>query len=531
MPYCLYLRKSRADLEAEARGEGETLERHKKALLELSRRQKLDITKIYHEIVSGETIAARPKMQQLLSDVEQGAWDGVLVMEVERLARGDTVDQGIVAQTFKYSGTKIITPMKIYDPNNEYDEEYFEFGLFMSRREYKTINRRLQRGRVASVMEGKYVGNKTPYGYIRKKLEHDKGFTLEPDPEHAPVVKMIFDLYANGETLADGSVTQTGVSRIVRRLNDLKIPALHGHGWVNATVQGILRNPVYIGKVRWNARPERKRMVDGHIVKTRPRAKPEDWVITDGLHPPLIDRKTWEAVQKKLKEKPAHPAPHNTAITNPLAGIVVCGKCGRRMIRRPYSGKYPPSLMCPVTSCDNISAPFESVEKRVLQALRDWLNQYRLTYVQTDEATPDRQVELNKNALRLAQGELKKLVKQRDNVYDLLEQGVYNTETFLDRSKIINEKMTETEKLIKKIEDSLDLKARSDQSRKTIIPKAEKVLAQYGKAKTPAEKNQLLKSVIDKVVYIKNVNGRWHGKPDDFELTLYPKLPNNLDNH
>ena len=131
MSHCLYLRKSRADLDAEARGEGETLARHEKALLELGKRQKLNITQIYREIVSGETIAARPVMQQLLSEVEQGVWDGVLVMEVERLARGDTIDQGIVAQTFKLSGTKIITPMKTYDPNNEYDEEYFEFGLFM----------------------------------------------------------------------------------------------------------------------------------------------------------------------------------------------------------------------------------------------------------------------------------------------------------------------------------------------------------------------------------------------------------------
>ena len=167
MPYCLYVRKSRADAEAEARGEGETLSRHINTLLDLAKRRHLDITQIYREIVSGETIAARPVMQQLLSEVEQGVWTGVLVMEVERLARGDTVDQGIVAQTFKFSDTKIITPIKDYDPNNEFDEEYFEFGLFMSRREYKTINRRLQRGRLASVKEGKYVGSQSPYGYER----------------------------------------------------------------------------------------------------------------------------------------------------------------------------------------------------------------------------------------------------------------------------------------------------------------------------------------------------------------------------
>lgn len=102
------------------------------------------MTHIYEEVVSGDTIAARPQMQQLLADVDEGLWEGVLVMEVERLARGDTIDQGIVAQAFKVTDTKIITPLKSYDPNNEFDEEYFEFGLFMARREYKVINRRLR---------------------------------------------------------------------------------------------------------------------------------------------------------------------------------------------------------------------------------------------------------------------------------------------------------------------------------------------------------------------------------------------------
>lgn len=119
MQYCMYLRKSRADMEAEAHGEGETLARHERLLLEVAKRGNYNITQIYREIVSGETIAARPVMQQLLQEVEKGIWTGVLVVEIERLARGDTVDQGIMSQTFKYSGTKIITPMKVYDPENE----------------------------------------------------------------------------------------------------------------------------------------------------------------------------------------------------------------------------------------------------------------------------------------------------------------------------------------------------------------------------------------------------------------------------
>ena len=134
MNCAIYLRKSRADVELEAKGELETLARHKKALLTLARKHNLTIGEIYEEIVSGETISSRPVVQQLLDEVENGKWDGVLVMEIERLARGDTIDQGIVARAFKIGNTKIITPSKTFDPNNEFDEEYFEFGLFMSRR-------------------------------------------------------------------------------------------------------------------------------------------------------------------------------------------------------------------------------------------------------------------------------------------------------------------------------------------------------------------------------------------------------------
>ena len=191
--YAIYLRKSRKDLDAEALGEGETLSRHLAILKALAQRMELNVVRVYAEVVSGESIDARPQMQELLRDVESGIYDGVLVVEVERLARGDTSDQGRVAKTFKFSDTLIITPSKTYDPNNEYDEEYFEFGLFMSRREYKTIRRRLTAGHAASCREGKYTGNVPPYGYARKKLPKEKGWTLEIIPEQARAVRLIFD--------------------------------------------------------------------------------------------------------------------------------------------------------------------------------------------------------------------------------------------------------------------------------------------------------------------------------------------------
>ena len=119
--YAKYLRKSRKDMEAEAHGAGETLKKHEIILDNLSnslgiKREQIDV---FREVVSGDSIASRPVMQQLLELVEQGVYKGVFVVEVERLARGNTLDQGTVANAFQYSNTKIITPIKIYDPSNE----------------------------------------------------------------------------------------------------------------------------------------------------------------------------------------------------------------------------------------------------------------------------------------------------------------------------------------------------------------------------------------------------------------------------
>lgn len=303
--YSLYLRKSRADLEAEERGEGETLARHEKMLIELARRYGFSIGKIYREIVSGESIEARPVVQELLKDVESGRWKGVLVVEVERLARGDTMDQGRVAKSFKFSNTKIITPIKIYNPNDEFDEEYFEFGLFMSRREYKTINRRLQRGRVSSVKEGKYVGSVAPFGYDRVKLVKDKGYTLAKNDE-APVVEKMFQIYAYNEIV---------INEVVRRLNSAGYKPRKVKEWTISAVKDILSNPIYIGKIRWDSRKTVKEYKNGKIVNTRPRN--ENYTLCDGLHEPIIDMETWNIVQeKRSKHTPA--VIHNKVVQNPL---------------------------------------------------------------------------------------------------------------------------------------------------------------------------------------------------------------------
>jgi DNA invertase Pin-like site-specific DNA recombinase len=522
----MYLRKSRADMEAEAHGEGETLARHERALMDYAKKHKLNITKTYKEVVSGETITARPVMQQLLSDVEKGMWAGVLVMEVERLARGDTIDQGLVAQTFKYSGTKIITPMKIYDPGNEFDEEYFEFGLFMSRREYKTINRRLQAGRVSSVKEGKWVGNKKPYGYKIVKLQGQKGYTLEIEPDEAAVIKMIFELYTVGEEQDDGSIKRLGSTLIANKLNDMKIPPAQSKKWTPSRVLELMRNPVYIGKVRWNFRPAVKKMQEGIVTIERPRADEDEWLLYDGLHEAIIDEDLFYKTQEYLKNNKPKPAPNMKPIKNPLTGIVICGQCGAKMVRRPYPNRTPDALVCPASGCKNISSYLSYVENRILVSLQQWLTDYKLQLdIENKEVISNTEIEVKKQNIKRLEEELKNLNKQMGSIHDFLEQGIYTTEIFMERSKIINEKLNETKTNFDIIKKELDDNSKIQRSITEFIPKVEHVLAVYDSVEDPEVKNALLDEVVSKAVYTKTKKVGKDKNFDDFELIVYPRIP------
>lgn len=524
MPYCAYLRKSRVDIEAEQRGEGETLARHEKALRELAQRMNLGDIVYYREIVSGETISQRPVMQQLLSEVEENMWDGVLVMEVERLARGDTIDQGIVSQCFKYSGTKIITPSKTYDPQNEFDEEYFEFGLFMSRREYKTINRRLQRGREASAKEGKWVGARPPYGYKKVKIEKDKGYTLEIVPEEAKIIKMIFDWYAYGYEDESGKITPIGLQAIARKMNEMHIPPIRHDYWQKATIRDILANPVYAGKIRWGYRKTVKKTKNNQQVLSRPINYDESCIYVDGLHDAIVSEETFEKVRHNSELRPAMPVGYKKEIVGSLAGLIVCAKCGRKMVfRKAPTPQKKPYLVCHARACDNVGAPYHLVEERILSGLQTLLDKYELD----QQEIKSKKAEDNslKNALKHIESEINTLQKQLEKAQDLLEQEVYTIDEYTNRSKILKEKIVKSKEDYNTLHSELEAKQKLEFQKEKIIPEIKHILSVFNELEKPGDKNELLKRIIDKAVYCKEIHGAFKGfSADQFDLTLYPKL-------
>ncbi len=516
--YCMYLRKSRADLENEARGEIETLARHERTLHSVADSMGITVQAVYREVVSGETIASRPVVRKLLDEVSQEIWEGVLVVEIERLARGDTIDQGVVARTFKLSGTRIITPQKTFDPFNEFDEEYFEFGLFMSRREYKMINRRLQRGRIASVIEGKYVANVAPLGYARKKLEGQKGYSLMPVPEEADAVRTIFALFAGNNTDKSYADRDMSIPQIVDTLNATAMRPRNGGKWTVSTVRTVLANPVYIGKIRWNTRPQKKVLTSGEIKITRPRNSEKDWIITEGKHEAIIDSSLFATAQDKLRKK-QRAVRRDFELKNPLAGLIFCALCGAKLTRRPHPDNKPDTLMCASKGCRCVSTRLELVEQRLLSAIT-MLDDDRILII----ADVRSQEAISKNIVKPdSRKTLKKerdaILAQLESAHDLLEKGVYSVETFTVRGSDLNRRLELINAALQEdghTDQTLDIRANGKDAMSF-----RQFVDIYMRLEKCGMKNELLKTVIEKIEYAKTVNGRWHDSPDNFEVTVY----------
>lgn len=489
----VYLRKSRME---EGLDTEEVLRRHRKGLDECARRHGLDIVEYFPEVVSGESLYARPQMLRLLEAVEAGRFDAVLCMDLDRLSRGRMKDQGIILDAFKDSGTLIVTPDKVYDLSDEIDDELAEFKTFMSRREYKIINKRLRRGLKRSIQDGCYVAN-APYGY--KKVTIDRRPTLEIYEPEAKFVRIMYGMYTNGY----------GCTVIAGQVNAMGARPHRSASFSRSSVAQILRNPTYIGKIVWDQKTHIKKNTKGnqkHITIYNPREK---WTITDGLHPPIIEKEVYDKVQDIMAGR-YHPSRNDGTVKSPLAGLVKCANCGGNMQRMIFKRGRQQYLLCVRKGCC-ASARLELVEARVLDHLQDVLEQIEL------EQPEHRQdlAPLEDTVVAISK-ELTAANRQKARLHELLETGEYDLPTYRERMAAVKEKLSDIERRLEDAQRHLD--QAKDYEPTVQADNIRAVLDAYCTSDA-AHKNALLHSVIEVITYRKEKKT----KPADFELEFIMK--------
>ena len=477
----IYLRKSRKDDPNES--VEEVLSKHEASLQEYAIREfggPVLPQNIYKEVGSAESIAGRVEIKNVLVRIEDPAIRGCLVVEPSRISRGDLGDCDRIIKNFMLSKTLVITPMMVYDLDKKMERKFFQDELLRGRDFYEYMRDIQWMGRVRSAKRGAYIATCAPYGY--NKVKEGKITTLTPNDD-ASIVRLIFHKYTQDNASLYG---------IARHLNDTGIPSPNGGLWGPSTVRRILKNQHYTGVVVFNAVKTVDALERGQIIKKRVKAAEDEVIVSDGLHPAIIDAKTFERAQNRLIKNPR--VKNDNKLVNPLAGILCCSSCGGVMLFRQgknTNGRY----RCPSQRpCFRTTPAAELMDALLFSLENSHLPDLRVK-LQNDDGNAHN---IQQGILDKLQKQLAALLDQEEKQFELLETGTYTTELFQRRHTELREKIDACKEAIETARSNMP-KFIDYEDRIVTLENA--IAALHDDDMTVEEKNKILKSIIERVEF------------------------------
>ena len=234
----------------------------------------------------------REQFQLMLSDASKHIFDALIVWKTDRIGRNKE-EIALNKYHLKKNGVKIYYVAEAIpdSPEGIILEAVIEgMAAYYS----EQLSQNVKRGQRASAEKAQSTGGNRPLGYLTGP---DKKFVI--DPETAPTVRLIYDMYAQGQT----------ITQIVKVLNEKGLRTLRGYPFTQNSLRSILKNEKYIGVYTY-----------------------KDDIRLEGAIPPIIDKETFYKVQELLKYNQKAAAHKNANVEYLLTEKLFCGKCGAMMV-------------------------------------------------------------------------------------------------------------------------------------------------------------------------------------------------------
>jgi DNA invertase Pin-like site-specific DNA recombinase len=302
---------------------------------------------------SGQSIEGRPGFQRLLAEVALDRVGLILGLEMSRLARSCKDWHHLLELCARFR-VLLADADGVFDPTDHSDRLLLGLHGMMNEAELHVLKQRMYQGKLNKARRGEPLGL-PPIGYVRLPTRE---WALDPDEQVQAVVRLIFDQF-------DREATLHGLLRYLVH-HRIRIPVRASGGpnkgqleWRRPnrpTLQNLMRHPSYAGAYRFGHRPiDPRRKIPGRPNTGKLVRRPEDCLVflRDRV-PAYITWDRFAANQARLQANRttlATPgAPRNGSAV--LAGLVRCGRCGRRMTVRYAGAKNRPSYTCTRGSAD-----------------------------------------------------------------------------------------------------------------------------------------------------------------------------------
>ncbi len=380
----LYIRLSKED---ENQGPSQSVQNQESLLREFVEQHRLSVFDTYVDDGWSGTSFDRPNFQRMISDIEAQKVNMVITKDLSRLGRDYIMTGHYMERYFPEHRVRYISLLDGIDTGvDSTANDITPFRAIMNDMYAKDISKKIKSVKRDKQRKGQFIGGKPMYGYKMHPTEKNK---IVIDEKAAPVVQRIFSLALSGMSCRKIATTlnEEGIPTPATYANlSVARPGPYSGLWSSERIADMLKNETYIGN-----------MVQGRTVKISYKSKkclrqsPENWVVVEGTHEPIIDPETFQKVQMLVNSR---KYTRSRTYDFLLKGLIFCHECGYPMAvlnRKNAAGEDRLYFVCRtyqrftkagICTCHSIKE--ETVNKAVLTKVRDVCQ----TYLNPDALCP-----------------------------------------------------------------------------------------------------------------------------------------------
>lgn len=359
-----------------------SIETQKILLEQYCKDHKITDYKFYCDDGCSGTNFDRPSFKKMLSDIDEGKINLVIVKDLSRFGR-NYVEAGMYVQRFTDSNIRFIAADDNYDSLVNSDDLLFPIKNVVNEMYARDVSKKTKAAKKAKARDGQFIGSKAPFGY---KIDPNDRHHLIVDEPAAQVVKRIFRLASEG----------VGYNKMAKKFREEKVltPIAYFNlnnpdyfksdywrkefDWHVTSIRAILNNEVYLGKLVYGK--QRNKSMKS---KEKVRNPKEDWIVVENCHEPIITQELWDTVHKILNAK---HRPAKAGEVQMFAGLLYCSDCGHCLTysqKQRKDGSYHGAYSCWMYKthgkeyCASHYITFDTIYELVLIDIQRNLFQYR----------------------------------------------------------------------------------------------------------------------------------------------------------
>lgn len=448
----------------EDQAKGESPEHHEKRARHYAESKDWHVVEVYHlEAVSGKSVMDHPETRRMMDDIRSGRITALIFSKLARLAR-NTRELLQFADYFREHGADLVSLQEAIDTSTPAGRFFYTVIAAMAEWEREEIADRVAASVPIRAKLGKPLGGAAPFGYRWENR------TLVPDPQEAPVRKLIYELFLECRRK----------KAVARTLNERGYRTRDGSNFSDTTIDRLIRDTTAKGVRRANytrSTGDKKKWV----------LKPQDQWVHIPVEP-IVSADLWDQCNSILNDRRKNGKPPSKRPVHLFAGLTVCA-CGGKMYVPSNSKKY----IC--QKCRNKIMP-EDLEAVFQEQLRSFF--LSPTDVLAYLSQADETIKEKEGLLAALDAERRRLKPEMDQIYRAFIDGDLPSKAFGHRYKPLEERLTQLDDQIPTLQGEVDFLKIQHLSSDQILAEAKDLYGRWHRLGL-AEKRQVVENVVERI--------------------------------